>query len=145
MPERLTGLLDTLPLERLVRASIPWQDLRRHVDAGEVAAVAVTATEISSGKSVVWVDNREGVVRRWARDPFVVARPAKLAPAHALASAAIPFLFPAPRIDGSYFCDGGLRLNTPLAPALRPGPDRLLIAGLRHAPPPEEEAAHAPP
>src|SRR5438132_913557 len=34
IPERLTGLLDTLPLERLVRESIPWNDLRRHVDAG---------------------------------------------------------------------------------------------------------------
>jgi len=30
IPERLTGLLDTLPLERLVRESIPWDDLRRH-------------------------------------------------------------------------------------------------------------------
>src|SRR3989475_3590373 len=145
IPERLTGLLDTLPLERLVRESIPWQDLRRQVDAGEVGAVAVTATEISSGKSVVWVDNREGVVRRWARDPFVIARPARLGPAHALASAAIPFLFPAPRIDGAYYCDGGLRLNTPLAPALRLGADRLLIVGLRHTPTPEEEAALAAP
>ena len=143
IPERLTGLLDTLPLERLVRESIPWDDLRRHVDAGEVDAVAVAATEISSGKSVVWVDNREGAVRRWARDPFVIARPARLGPGHALASAAIPFLFPAPRIDGAYYCDGGLRLNTPLAPALRLGADRLLIVGLRHTPTPEEEAALA--
>src|SRR2546422_8470995 len=124
IPERLAGLLDTLPLERLVRESIPWANLRHRVETGEIDAIAVAATEISTGKSVVWVDNREGVVRRWARDPFVVARPAKLAPAHALASAAIPFLFPAPRIDGSYFCDGGLRLNTPLAPALRLGADR---------------------
>ncbi len=143
IPERLTGLLDTLPLERLVREIIPWNDLRRHVDAGEVDAVAVAATEISTGKSVVWVDNREGAVRRWARDPFVIARPARLGPGHALASAAIPFLFPAPRIDGAYYCDGGLRLNTPLAPALRLGADRLLIVGLRHMPTPAEEAALA--
>jgi NTE family protein len=140
IPERLTGLLDTTPLERLVRDSVSWQDLRRHVDTGEVEAVAITATEIGSGKSVVWVDNREGAVRRWARDPFVIARPARLGPEHALASAAIPFLFPAPRIDGGFFCDGGLRLNTPLAPALRLGADRLLIVGLRHVPTPEEEA-----
>src|SRR2546426_10017549 len=144
IPERLTGLLDTLPLERLVRESIPWDDLRRHVDAGEVDAVALAATEISSGKSVVWVDNREGAVRRWARDPFVIARPARLRPGHALASAAIPFLFPAPRIDGAYFCDGGLRLNTPLAPALRLGADRLLIVGQQHHPTPEEETRLAP-
>jgi len=143
IPERLTGLLDTLPLERLVRESIPWANLRYLVETGEVEAVAVAATEISSGKSVVWVDNREGIVRNWARDPFVIARPAKLSPAHALASAAIPFLFPAPRIDGAYFCDGGLRLNTPLSPALRLGADRLLIIGLRHVPTPAEEAALA--
>src|SRR5437899_1847994 len=75
IPERLTGLLDTLPLERLVRESIPWDDLRRHVDAGDVDAVALAATEISSGKSVVWVDNREGAVRRGAPDAFVTATP----------------------------------------------------------------------
>jgi NTE family protein len=144
VPERLSGLLDTSPLERLVQESIPWDDLRRNVDTGEVDAVAVTATEISSGKSIVWVDNRERAVRRWAHDPFVVARSVALGPRHALASAAIPFIFPAPRIDGGYFCDGGLRLNTPLAPALRLGADRLLIIGLRHPPTPEEDAALTP-
>jgi NTE family protein len=143
IPERLAGLLDTLPLERLVEERIPWADLRRRIDGGDVEAVAVAATEISTGKSVVWVDNRERAIRRWARDPFIVARPVMLAPKHALASAAIPFLFPAPRIDGAYYCDGGLRLNTPLAPALRLGADRLLIVGLRHLPTPEEEAALA--
>ena len=139
IPERLMGLLDTLPLERLVRESIDWDRLRRNVDEGEVDAVAIAATEIGSGKSVVWVDNREHAITRWARDPFILARPASLAPKHALASAAIPFLFPAPRVDGGFFCDGGLRLNTPLAPALRLGADHLLIVGLRHVPTPEEE------
>jgi NTE family protein len=140
IPERLSGLLDTLPLERLVSESIAWDDLRRNVDTGELDAVAIAATEIASGKSIVWIDNREQVVGRWAHDPFVIPRPTRLEPRHALASAAIPFLFPAPVIDGSYFCDGGLRLNTPLAPALRLGADRLLIVGLRHVPTPEEEA-----
>lgn len=143
LPPRLSGLLDTLPLERLVAESIAWDDLRRNVDTGELDAVAIAATEIASGKSVVWIDDRGHAVRRWAHDPFVVARPTRLEPRHALASAAIPFLFPAPVIDGSYFCDGGLRLNTPLAPALRLGADRLLIVGLRHVATPEEEAALA--
>lgn len=143
IPERLSGLLDTAPLERLVQRSIPWDGLRRNVDTGEIDAVAVAATEISSGRSIVWVDNRERAVRPWAHDPFVVPRPVALGPQHALASAALPFIFPAPRVDGGYFCDGGLRLNTPLAPALRLGADRLLIIGLRHPPTPEEEAALA--
>jgi NTE family protein len=140
IPTRLRGLLDTLPLERLVRSRIPWAELRRNVDAGEVEAVAVAATEIGTGRSVVWVDNRERAVRRWAHDPFVVARAAPLEPAHALASAAIPFLFPALRIGGAYYCDGGLRLNTPLAPALRLGANRLLIVGLRPREPTDDES-----
>jgi NTE family protein len=141
--ERLRGLLDTLPLERLVQDRIPWADLRRRIDAGVVDTVAIAATEVETGKSIVWVDSRTRAVRAWPHDPFVVARPATLAPRHALASAAIPFLFPAPRIDGAYYCDGGLRLNTPLAPALRLGADRLLIVGLRHVPTPEQEAERA--
>ena len=40
-------------------------------------------------------------------------------------------LFPAVRIGRSYFADGGLRLNTPLAPALRMGADRVLVVALR--------------
>ena len=139
--ERLSGLLDTRPLEQLVRQSIPWDDLRRRLDAREVEAVAVAATEIATGKSVVWIDRPHAELHGWSHDPFVIARPVRLAPIHALASAAIPVLFPALSVDGSYYCDGGLRLNTPLSPALRLGADRLLVVGLRHVPTPAEEAA----
>ncbi len=137
--ERLSSLLDTRPLEKLVQERIPWRRLRDNVHSGAIDALAITATEIGSGKSVVWVDNATGTVRPWTHDPFVTARAATLTPIHALASAAIPFLFPALRIDGNYYCDGGLRMNTPLAPALRLGANRLLIIGLRHVPSPEEE------
>jgi NTE family protein len=142
--DRLSGLLDTRPLERLVRETIPWNRLRDRIDGGHIDALAIAATDIATGKSVVWVDRRGGKLDGWARDPFVIARPTAITPAHALASAAIPFLFPALKVDGHYFCDGGLRLNTPLAPALRLGVDRLLVVGLRHVPTPEEEAALAP-
>ncbi len=144
IPERLAGVLDTRPLERLVRERIPWAELRRRIDAGAIESVAVTATEMGSGKSIVWVDNRAGVVRPWVHDPFVIARPVRLNPGYALASSAIPFLFPVLKIGDGYYCDGGLRLNTPLAPALRLGADRLLIVGLQHHPTPEEEARLAP-
>lgn len=141
--DRLAGLLDTRPLERLVRETVAWDRLRSRIDGGAVEAVAIAATEIATGRSVVWVDRREPGAPVWPNDPFVIARPADLTPEHALASAAIPFLFPALRVDGEFFCDGGLRLNTPLAPALRLGCDRLLVIGLRHVPTPAEDAALA--
>ena len=50
------------------------------------------------------------------------------------ASAAIPFLFPSVRIGEHYYVDGGLRMNTPLSPALRLGADRVLVIALKHEP-----------
>jgi NTE family protein len=51
---------------------------------------------------------------------------------HVLASAAIPLLFPTRRIGEHYYCDGGLRFNTPIAPAIRAGAERLVIVSVRH-------------
>jgi NTE family protein len=130
-PDRIHGLLNTGPLERLVVREIPWRRLRRNLRTGRVGALCLSATEIESGRTVVFVDNRERSVPSWTRDPLLVATPARIGPEHALASAAIPFLFPAVRVGSTYFCDGGLRQITPLAPALRLGANRVLVIGLR--------------
>jgi len=131
-PDRLHGLLDTEPLENLVLNRIPWRRLRRNLRSGTVEALCVSATEIGTGKTVVFIDNRERRVPRWTNDVMHVARPARIGPDHALASAAIPVLFPAVRVRDTYYCDGSLRQQTPLTPALRLGANKLLIVGLRH-------------
>jgi NTE family protein len=139
IPERLPGLFDTSWLEQIVLREINWQALRRNIDDGVITALAVTATEIATGRSVVFIDRGTADAPPWTRDPFVVARPTPIGPAHTLASAAIPLVFPAIRIARTYYCDGGLRMNTPLVPALRLGADRVLVIGLRHPRSPEEE------
>ena len=139
IPARLPGLFDTSWLEAIVLHQIAWPTLRQNIESGDLEALAVAATEIATGRSVVFVDNRSGTVPQWARNPFVIPRSARIGPAHALASAAMPLIFPAIRIDRAYYCDGGLRLNTPLAPALRLGADRVLVIGLRYPRSPEEE------
>jgi NTE family protein len=61
---------------------------------------------------------------------------------HAMASAAIPFLFPAVRIDGALYCDGSLRQHVPLSPARHLGADALVVVNPRTMPPaPRENAA----
>jgi NTE family protein len=129
---RLPSLFDTAPLEEIVAREIDWARIHGNIAAGVLDALAVTATEIATGRSVVFVDNLDQAVPSWPSDPFVIARPAKIGLNHALASAAIPVLFAPRRIDGAFYCDGGLRLNTPLSPALRLGADRVLVIGLRH-------------
>lgn len=139
LTHRLPGLLDTRPLEDIVARHVDWARIHGNIESGALEALAVTATEIATGRSVVFVDNRAGRIESWEPDPFVIAQPTRIGATHALASAAIPVLFAARRIRGAYYCDGGLRLNTPLLPALRLGADRVLVIGLRHRPAPEEE------
>jgi NTE family protein len=150
-PMRIPGLLDFSSLERVIIDRVPWARIPEKIRSGAVDAVAIATTEVKTGNTVIFVENREGRVDHWARDPFVVARSARLAPEHALASAAIPLIFPAIRIGHLFYCDGSLRLNTPLSPAVRLGADRVLVIGMhderpRGEPPPEvaEESIGSP-
>jgi len=133
LPRRLGGFLNTAPMERIVMRGIPWRNICKNFQAGHIQALSVSCTEMSSGKTAVFAQFREGISPQWARDVTVIHRTARIGPTHALASAAIPLLFPAVRVGHSYFCDGGLRQNTPLSPALRLGADRVLVIGLRHS------------
>ena len=84
---------------------------------------------------MVFVQNASGQIPEWSKDPFVRAQMVTMGAEHALASAALPILFPAVAVGERFFCDGGLRQNTPLSPALRLGADKVLVIGLRHKPP----------
>jgi NTE family protein len=131
-PDRLFGLLDTEPLERLVLDAIPWQNIRRNLREGRVESVCIAATQIATGRAVVFVEQLDNHVPGWETETNIRMQPIRLMPVHALASAAIPLLFPAVRVGSRYYADGGLRLNTPLAPAVRMGANRVLVVGLSH-------------
>ncbi len=131
-PDRLYGLLDTEPLERLVLQAIPWQGIRRNVRSGRIDTVCVAATQVATGRAVVFCDSHRPELPPWASmtSSHIRMQRIRLSPLHALASAAIPLLFPSVRVGARYYADGGLRLNTPLAPAVRLGADRILVIGL---------------
>jgi NTE family protein len=140
---RLGGIVETRKLERVVRRLIPWGQIGANNRRGLFESLSVTATDIGSGKTVVFVQRGSGPSLDWTRDPFVRAQFVNITHEHALASAALPILFPAVAIGNRFFCDGGLRQNTPLSPALRLGADKVLVIGLRHkpaAPEAEEES-----
>lgn len=131
-PDRLYGLLDTEPLERLVLQAIPWQGIRRNIRTGRIDTVCVAATQIATGRAVIFCDSHRAELPPWASVSNIRMQRIRLSPLHALASAAIPLLFPSVRVGARYYADGGLRLNTPLAPAVRLGADRILVIGLTH-------------
>jgi NTE family protein len=130
-PGRLGGLLNTSPLEQLVRRGTRWSLIEENLQSENLVGVCVNATHVASGKTHSFVHTKDGKVPPWTTDPTVVARAVKLGPEHALASAAIPGVFPCVDIGGEVYADGGLKLNTPISPAIRLGADRLLVIGLR--------------
>ena len=83
---------------------------------------------------MVFYETAPGVEYKEGRDPTREAKRVRIGVAHAMASSAIPFVFPAVLIDGVCYTDGALRQNTPLNPALRLGAGRLLVVSLTQHP-----------
>jgi len=126
------GLFDPTGIETLVKGAIPFEDIAKHMKAGLVSALSISTTHIATGRTVVFVQRREGNTPRWGNDPTMVGRSAEIRAEHVLASAAVPLLFPAVDIDGQFYCDGGLRQNVPLSPARRLGADSLIVVSPRY-------------
>ncbi len=125
------GLVDSRGLEAVVGRVIPWLEIGRNIRDGNVQALAITATHVASGRTTVFLQRHGGPPRSWSRDPNVHAVSTRVGPKHALASAAIPVLFPAVTIAGELYLDGGLRHNVPISPALRLGAERVAVISLR--------------
>ncbi len=135
---RLTSLLNTDPLHRLAQdpAIVDWEQLHRNVVGGTVGAVGA-ATTARDGRTVVFLhrhDDRSAMPRDALRDIDYVDCPGGIEAQHVLGSSAIPVAFPPQRItqppewEGWYY-DGGVRLNTPLKPAIELGLSHLVIVG----------------
>jgi NTE family protein len=130
--ERYGGFIDASGIEQVLRSGIPFGRIEDHLRSGLIWGVTVSVTHIATGNTVVFVARGEPGLPRWSRDPTVVARRVQLHIEHALASAAIPMLFPAVRIDGEFYCDGGLRQNVPISPARHLGADRVIVISPRY-------------
>jgi NTE family protein len=131
-PERWgRSLLDPRPFEALFDDGFPWERLHRNVDTGVLRALVISALNVATGKTVSFVELAPDGRYVPSRDPRRDSRLERITADHVVASAAIPLIFPARRVGSTYYCDGGLRFNTPMAPAIRAGADRLLVVALR--------------
>lgn len=128
------GLVDPQGLQDLVYRQIPWREVSRNIRNGRLRALSISATRVATGHTTVFVQRRQRDVPPWSRDPHYHAVATRIGPFHALASAAIPLLFPAVPVAGELYVDGGLRQNVPISPALRLGAERVIVVSLRHHP-----------
>jgi NTE family protein len=124
-----TGLFDVKPMAELVQREISWRALARALRRKQLHALTVSTTEVATGRTVVFMQTAPDVDIPRTAPPRTLFRSDHIGPHHALASAAIPLLFPPVRIDDELYLDGGLRQNTPIAPALRLGATHVFAIG----------------
>lgn len=134
------SFIDPRALEHLVQTQIPFRRLHDNVDKGFVQALVVAALNIASTKTTMFAEVAPGASFIPSRDPRREGSLGRIECGHVLASAAIPLLFPARRIGSEYYCDGGIRFNTPLAPAIRSGANRLVVVSGLHREEVEDDA-----
>lgn len=133
------SLLDNSPLADLLARVVAMDRLPALLNEGHLRALAVTASSYTSGNHVTFCQTA------WPFEPWLrsqrVAVPATIGVEHLLASAAIPFVFPAAELaigeQREWFGDGSMRQSAPLSPAVHLGAERVFVigAGRLHEPP----------
>lgn len=138
-----TSLLDTSPLRRTAEERLDTAALHRNVGEGRLDAVGVVATRMpseadaalvgaASGRSVIFLDEHAPSGYDGDSDRALDVHRGPIAADHVLASAAIPVAFPPVQVQNpsraqGWYVDGGVRLNTPLHPAVGLGATKVLV------------------
>ncbi|HEY2511945.1 MAG TPA: patatin-like phospholipase family protein [Polyangiaceae bacterium] len=123
------GLFDVTPMSDLVQREISWRAVTRVLRRRQLRALSVSTTEVATGRTVVFMQTSPDLVIPAQAPPRTLFRADHIGPHHALASAAIPLLFPPVQIGQELYLDGGLRQNTPIAPAIRLGATHIFTIG----------------
>jgi NTE family protein len=136
---RPRSLLDNEPLRQLLHRLVDTRRIQQVMRDGHLQGLAVTASSYGSGLHVTFYDAVQDIVP-WTRSQRIAVRDS-IGVTHLMASAAIPFVFPAVplAIDGriEHFGDGSMRQAAPISPAVHLGAQRILVigAGRMHEPP----------
>jgi NTE family protein len=122
------SLLDNAPLVELLDELLPCEKIQESIDSGHLHALSVTASGYGTGESVTFYQGAKEI-EPWHRTGRV-GIPTQIEIKHLLASAALPFIFPATLINREYFGDGSMRQITPIGSALNLGATRVLVIGV---------------
>lgn len=121
------SLLDSTPLAELLDRAYPSEKVQENIEAGVLHALSIAASGYGTGQSVNFFQSAVGV-KPWQRARRLGVA-TNIESKHILASSAIPFIFPAVKINREYFGDGSMRQIAPISPALHLGASRVLVIG----------------
>lgn len=121
------SLLDNSPLAEVISRTLDFGRIQENIDNGCLYAVSITCSGYTSGQSVSFYQGGPDT-EAWERTQRVgAAMPIRVE--HLMASSALPFIFPAVKINREFFGDGSMRQTAPISPALHLGADRVLVVG----------------
>jgi NTE family protein len=124
VPVRLPSLLDTRVQRHALAARLRLDALHHNIASGPIDAVAVAATSVTTGGTVVFVEKKPSVrLPAYDAKRNITYVETQLRVEHVLASAAVPLAFrpieiTEPSSVAGWYIDGGVRLNVPLKPAI---------------------------
>ncbi|HLV47701.1 MAG TPA: patatin-like phospholipase family protein [Aliidiomarina sp.] len=139
------SMFNNQPLRELLNEVIDFERINRHIHNGHLRAVAITASSYNTGDSVSFY---EGIAQYqdWTRAKRRGFR-TRLSTEHLMASAAIPLIFPAIRVQREYYGDGSVHQISPLSPAIHLGASKVLVISLgqhnivQHQEPPQSPSS----
>ncbi|MEO8345091.1 MAG: patatin-like phospholipase family protein [Betaproteobacteria bacterium] len=124
-PAKVASMFDNAPLINLLTRELEFGKLEHQIVAGHLRALSINATSYTSGHAVTFFEGAKDI-KPWQRLRRR-GQPTRLATEHLMASTAIPFVFPAGRIDADFYMDGSVRQIAPLSPALHLGATRIVV------------------
>lgn len=139
---QVEGLVDSAPLREYLQKHLHADEdgllpgIEQNLESGSLQALALSTTNYMTGQTITWtqgcdLEGWEGINQR-SQKTYIGIK-------HIMASAALPIFFPAVKLDGGWFGDGGIRLYAPLSPAVHLGADKILAISTRYNRTIEEE------
>jgi NTE family protein len=140
------SLLDNTPLVNLMHRMLDLPRLDANLQEGLLHALAVTASSYTGGQHITFYQTAAEIAP-WIRMQRVAMQD-QIGVQHLLASAAIPFIFPAvPLYLGGHleYCgDGSMRQLAPISPAIHLGSAKVLVVGAGRLTEPARQATETP-
>ena len=127
------SLLDASPLRTFLDKHLRCDRIQENIKRGDLYALALSATNYSSGKSYLFIQGAKGHPM-WNRVRLVTVA-TKITVEHVCASSAIPLVFQPVKLKtargSAFFGDGCVRLQQPLSPVVRLGAEKVFAIGVR--------------
>jgi len=123
------SLLDNTPLFHLLKKELHLAEIQHAIDSSVLDGLAITASSYDTSVAKSFYQAKSSIMPWHRTRRFGV--PTKIEVEHILASAALPFIFPAQLLGNEYYGDGGLRMTAPLSPAIHLGAQKILVIGTR--------------